>query len=121
MTPRYYSRQGSIRSGISGLPAAPTVDTAPGALDEKNEIYMKAVAMEEGDEDDQDIESGLPPRPITNVASIKVGLAMILVIVTQMAGIANVRCSWRIISQKQADKVHSLLVNICGMAGICAS
>jgi hypothetical protein len=50
---------------------------------------MKAVAMEEGEED-EDVESGIPPRPITNVASIKVGLAMILVIVTQLAGIANV-------------------------------
>jgi hypothetical protein len=75
------------------MPATPTIgtlETARGALDEKNEIYMKAVAMEEGNEDEEDVESGVPPRPITNVASIKVGLAIILVIVAQIAGIANV-------------------------------
>jgi hypothetical protein len=77
---------------IPGTPTIGTLETTPGTLDEKNEIYMKAIAMEEGDEDEEDVEAGIPPRPITNVASVKVGLAVILVIVTQIAGIANVRC-----------------------------
>lgn len=75
---------------IPDTPTLATQEAAPGTLDEKNEIYMKAVAMEEGEEDEEDVESGIPPRPITNVASIKVGLAIILVIVTQLAGIAVV-------------------------------
>ena len=75
---------------MPGTPTIGTLETTPGTLDEKNEIYMKAVAMEEGDEDEEEVESGVPPRPITNVASLKIGLAMILVIVTQIAGIANV-------------------------------
>jgi hypothetical protein len=75
---------------MPGTPTVGTLETTPGTLDEKNEIYMKAVAMEEGDEDEEEVESGIPPRPITNVASFKIGLAMILVVVTQIAGVANV-------------------------------
>ena len=62
-----------------------------GALDEKNEIYMKAVAMEEGNEENnEDLEAALPPRARPLLHTIKVSLAIVLVIVTQGLGIVKV-------------------------------
>lgn len=48
-----------------------------GALDEKHEINSKAVALEEGaDDDDPDLEAGTSPRPILRVHSFKISLAV---------------------------------------------
>jgi hypothetical protein len=64
-----------------------------GALDEKNEVYMKAVAMEEGnDEDELDPESAVPARPTLRMHALRSGLVMILVIVSQSLGVAKVSC-----------------------------
>lgn len=63
---------------LGGIPPAAT----PGELDEKNEVYIKALKIEEPD-DDEDLESvEIPKRPISHVHSIKVGLAMMLVTLT---------------------------------------
>jgi hypothetical protein len=62
-----------------------------GALDEKHAVYSKAVALEEGlDDDDGDLESNLVPRPVVRVHSIKIGIAIMLVILTQCLGISRV-------------------------------
>lgn len=52
---------------------------------------MKAVALEEGAGDDEDLEADLPPRPVGRIHSVKVSLAIILVIVSQILGISKVR------------------------------
>jgi hypothetical protein len=60
-------------------------------LDEKNEIYMKAVAMEEGDdEDDVDLEAELPPRPVARIHTVKISSAIVLVVASQFLGISKV-------------------------------
>ena len=61
-----------------------------GALDEKNEVYIKAVALEEADGDDEDLEKGLPPRPTNRMHTVKISLAIMLVILTQTLGVAKV-------------------------------
>jgi hypothetical protein len=54
---------------------------------------MKALALEEGDiEDDVDLEGELPLRPVARTHTLKVSFAIILVIVTQFLGISTV--SW---------------------------
>ncbi|KAH9893699.1 glycosyl transferase family group 2-domain-containing protein [Xylariomycetidae sp. FL2044] len=62
-----------------------------GGLDEKNEVYMKAVALEEGadNNDAEDIEANVAPRTTSRIHSIKIGLAIMLVIITQFLGVAK--------------------------------
>jgi hypothetical protein len=62
-----------------------------GALDEKQDIYSKAVALEEGEEEDApDLEQNVAPRPALRMHSIKISLAIMLVILTQALGVARV-------------------------------
>jgi hypothetical protein len=62
-----------------------------GAIDEKNEVYKRAIEVEEGKEDDDaDVEGNQPARPVLRVHSVRIGLVMILVLVTQSLGIARV-------------------------------
>lgn len=75
------------------MPMSTTTEiTVRGALDEKNEVYIKAVALEEGtgEDDDGDLEAELPVRPTARVHSIKVSLAIMLVILTQILGVSKV-------------------------------
>ncbi|KAL4888330.1 glycosyl transferase family group 2-domain-containing protein [Aspergillus ambiguus] len=61
-----------------------------GALDENHRIYSKAVALEEGLEDDElDLERNTRPRPVLLVHTLKISLAIMLVIVTQCLGISR--------------------------------
>jgi hypothetical protein len=62
-----------------------------GALDEKQAIYSKAVALEEGEDDDSpDLEQNLAPRPALRIHAIKISLAIMLVILTQSLGVSRV-------------------------------
>jgi hypothetical protein len=64
-----------------------------GAIDERNEVYQAAIKVEEGgDEDDSDIESRALKRPTLLVHSFRIGIVMILVILTQSVGVSRV--SW---------------------------
>ncbi|OOQ81930.1 hypothetical protein PEBR_40995 [Penicillium brasilianum] len=63
-----------------------------GALDEKHEIYSKAVALEEGIEEDNtpvDLEGNLAPRPAHRVHAFKISFAIMLVILTQALGVSR--------------------------------
>lgn len=59
-------------------------------------MYKKAVALEEGD--DEDVESAVPTRPRLRIHAFKIGFAIMLVIVTQSLAVSKV-CShiivWR--------------------------
>lgn len=87
------SRATSIYSH-DGKPATSVTskrNTVRGALDEDNEVYMKAVALEEGaTEEDDDLEGSVPVRPIARLHSVKIALAMMLVVFTQAVGISKV-------------------------------
>lgn len=64
-----------------------------GALDEKHEIYSKAVALEEGTEEDDtpvDLEGNLAPRPAHRIHAFKISFAIMLVILTQALGVSRV-------------------------------
>lgn len=63
-----------------------------GALDEKHEIYSKAVALEEGEEDETavDLEGNLAPRPTVRIHAFKISFAIMLVILTQSLGVSRV-------------------------------
>lgn len=65
-----------------------------GGLDEKNNIYRKAIALEEkGDDDDDssvDIEGNAPVRPTLRMHAVKVSIAFMLIIVTQSLAVAKV-------------------------------
>ncbi|KAH6999207.1 glycosyl transferase family group 2-domain-containing protein [Ilyonectria sp. MPI-CAGE-AT-0026] len=58
-----------------------------GGIDEKNEVYKKAVALEEGD--GEDVESAVPPRPRLRIHAFKIGFAIMLVIVTQSLAVSK--------------------------------
>ncbi|EAW08577.1 uncharacterized protein ACLA_033130 [Aspergillus clavatus NRRL 1] len=61
-----------------------------GALDEKQAIYSKAVALEEGEDNEvPDLERNAAPRPVLLVHTVKISLAIMLVIVTQSLGVAR--------------------------------
>lgn len=67
-----------------------------GALDEKHEVYSKAVALEEGGEEEEtavDLEGNLAPRPIHRIHAFKISLAIMLVILTQSIGVSRVSFS----------------------------
>lgn len=63
-------------------------------MDEKCEVYIRAVRLEEMEEE-EDIEVGSmpPPRPITNLRAVSVGMAAALVIITQGIGLSTVSSS----------------------------
>lgn len=85
-------RQGSFYSEKDPTRKSTTSDVVVrGALDEKNAVYSKAVALEEAeDEDSDDLEKALPPRPEGRVHAIKVSVAIMLVIVSQCLGVSKV-------------------------------
>lgn len=62
-----------------------------GALDEKDEVYQRAIKVEEGEgEGEEDLEGKQPVRPVLRVHSFRIGTVMILVILTQSMGVAKV-------------------------------
>jgi hypothetical protein len=63
-----------------------------GAIDEKNEVYKRAIEVEEGkdDDEDEDVENNQPVRPTLRIHSIRIGIVMILVVLTQALGISKV-------------------------------
>jgi hypothetical protein len=69
--------------------------TVRGALNEDDELFAKAVALEEGaGEHEDDVEGSLPKRPVSRVHSVKISIAMMLVVFTQAVGISKVRSSY---------------------------
>ncbi|EPS28344.1 hypothetical protein PDE_03290 [Penicillium oxalicum 114-2] len=79
------STQISIKAKIDSFPVR-------GALDEKHEVYSKAVALEEGTVEDDtpvDLEGNLPPRPAHRIHAVKISLAIMLVILTQSLGVSR--------------------------------
>lgn len=80
------STQVSIKANSADIPVR-------GALDEKHEIYSKAVALEEGIEEDNtpvDLEGNLAPRPAHRIHAFKISFAIMLVILTQALGVSRV-------------------------------
>jgi hypothetical protein len=70
-----------------------TITPIRGALDEKHEVYSKAVALEEGTEEDEipvDLEGNLAPRPVHRIHAFKISIAIMLVILTQSLGVSRV-------------------------------
>jgi hypothetical protein len=55
-----------------------------GGIDKKDEVYVKAIALEEGENDE------LPPRPLALFHAIRTGCVVLLVIVSQLNGVAKV-------------------------------
>lgn len=68
-----------------------------GAIDEKNEVYRRAIEVEEGkdDDDDEDVENNQPVRPTLRIHSIRIGIVMILVVLTQALGVSKVSSQFR--------------------------
>ncbi|KAL5327520.1 hypothetical protein ACEPPN_005219 [Leptodophora sp. 'Broadleaf-Isolate-01'] len=92
VTPRNgWSRATSIYSADGKQTMSDISETAPvrGALNEKSDVYIKAAALEERTEEDEDLEAALPPRPMARVHSIKISLAIMLVILTQFLGVSK--------------------------------
>ena len=70
-----------------------TITPIRGALDEKHEVYSKAVALEEGGDEDEtavDLEGNLAPRPAHRIHAFKISFAIMLVILTQSLGVSRV-------------------------------
>ncbi|GFF80523.1 hypothetical protein IFM53868_02877 [Aspergillus udagawae] len=91
-TPRVSGRSTPLGSLPSDELQKPAIASPPvrGALDEKQDIYSKAVALEEGEEEDApDLEQNVAPRPALRMHSIKISLAIMLVILTQALGVAR--------------------------------
>ncbi|KAH6975841.1 glycosyl transferase family group 2-domain-containing protein [Ilyonectria destructans] len=75
---------------IEGLPTP-----VRGAIDEKNEVYQLAIKVEEGEgEGDEDLEGKPPVRPALRVHSVRIGIVMILVILTQSMGVSKLLREW---------------------------
>lgn len=71
---------------VNGLPTP-----VRGAIDERNEVYQAAIKVEEGDdESDEDIEGSQPKRPRLLVHSFRIGIVMMLVVLTQSVGVSRV-------------------------------
>ncbi|KAF5680749.1 hypothetical protein FDENT_8310 [Fusarium denticulatum] len=68
---------------------APTPYYVRGGLDEKNEIFQRAVALEENEDDEADIERAAAPRPRLKMHAFKVTVAIMLVVVTQSLGVTK--------------------------------
>ncbi|KAF4469506.1 hypothetical protein FALBO_3597 [Fusarium albosuccineum] len=62
-----------------------------GAINEKDEVYKKAVALEEGvdDDDASDMEGNAPSRPTLRMHSFKMTFTVMLVIITQAISISK--------------------------------
>ncbi|KAJ4248395.1 hypothetical protein NW762_012732 [Fusarium torreyae] len=66
-----------------------------GAINEKDEIYQRAIKVEEGEGDsDEDIEGKELVRPTLIVHSFRIGIVMMLVILTQSVGVSRLIRQW---------------------------
>lgn len=89
-----FDRPDRARSTFTQL----SFDTAPvasptivrGALDEKNEIFSRAVALEENEDENEDVEMAAPQRPRLKMHAFKISVAIMLVIITQSLGVIKV-------------------------------
>ncbi|KAL3441664.1 glycosyl transferase family group 2-domain-containing protein [Aspergillus insuetus] len=103
-TPRISGHATPLSAGASSVilgrptPDSKTASASPsaaglvrGALDEKHDVYSRAVALEErGDEDEEpDLEKALALRPVVRVHAVKITFAIMLVIITQALGVAR--------------------------------
>ncbi|KAF4970250.1 hypothetical protein FZEAL_10085 [Fusarium zealandicum] len=89
-TPNILSRRSSFTK-YSNRPQTGSV-VVRGAIDEKNEIYKKAVALEEGVEegdDGIDVEGNAPRRPTLYLHALKMGFTIMLVIITQSISLSK--------------------------------
>lgn len=78
-----------------------------GAIDEKDEVYQRAIKVEEGEgEGEEDIEGKQPVRPVLRVHSFRIGVVMILVILTQSVGVSKVSCPIRCFIYLYTDLMH---------------
>ncbi|KAF7543007.1 hypothetical protein G7Z17_g11092 [Cylindrodendrum hubeiense] len=87
----------SMPRGLLAQTEEQSIEGTPirGALDEKNEIYQAAFKVEEGEgEIEEDLEGNPPVRPALRVHSFRIGLVMILVILTQGLGVAKLLKEW---------------------------
>ncbi|ESU14097.1 hypothetical protein FGSG_07786 [Fusarium graminearum PH-1] len=86
-----FDRPDRARSTFTQL----SFDTAPvasptivrGGLDEKNEIFSRAVALEENEDENEDVEMAAPQRPRLKMHAFKISVAIMLVIITQSLGV----------------------------------
>jgi hypothetical protein len=83
-TPSSFTQRSSSTTPVS------TPAIVRGGLDEKNEVFQRAVALEENEDDNEDVE-GTPVRPKLKMHAFKISLAIMLVIITQSLGITKVR------------------------------
>jgi len=85
-----YLNSDITKSGNSETVITPSAPVR-GALNEKHELYSKAVALEEGgDENDMDLEAASAPRPAIRIHAFKISFAIMLVILTQSLGVSRV-------------------------------
>jgi hypothetical protein len=78
---------------LASTPSNSMIVPVRGALDEKHEVYSKAVALENGEEEDDpvvDLEGNMAPRPTHRIHAFKISFAIMLVILTQSLGVARV-------------------------------
>ncbi|KAH7140030.1 glycosyl transferase family group 2-domain-containing protein [Dactylonectria estremocensis] len=89
----------SMPRGLLAQTEEQSIDGQPtpvrGAIDEKNEVYQAAIKVEEGVDDvDEDLEGNPPVRPTLRVHSFRIGIVMILVILTQSMGVSKLLRQW---------------------------
>ncbi|KAF9890520.1 hypothetical protein FE257_005925 [Aspergillus nanangensis] len=98
-TPWTSGRTSLIESRSANQKLVDEVTTAVairGALNETHEVYSKAVALEEGEDDEQlDLEKNATARPVLRVHSVKISLAIMLVILTQSLGVSRLLNEYR--------------------------
>lgn len=70
---------------VNGMPTP-----VRGAIDERNEVYQAAIKVEEGGEGDEDVEGQELKRPTLLVHSFRIGIVIMLVILTQSVGVSRV-------------------------------
>lgn len=80
----------SFTQRSSSTTPVPTPAVVRGGLDEKNEVFQRAVALEENEDEHEDVE-GTPVRPKLKMHAFKISMAIMLVIITQSLGITKVR------------------------------
>ncbi|KAL2670060.1 hypothetical protein Neosp_014941 [[Neocosmospora] mangrovei] len=78
----------SFTQRSSSTTPVPTPAVVRGGLDEKNEVFQRAVALEENEDENEDVE-GTPIRPKLKMHAFKISLAIMLVIITQSLGITK--------------------------------
>ena len=81
--------------------------TPAGGINEKDEVYITAIAVEEGENDE------LPPRPVALYHAIRTGIVSLLVIVTQANSLSKV-CQVILEIQKTNLPNYSFLMSIFG-------